>query len=316
MKFWVQRLKQFLLPAFIATALIGTATFPLFAQQASGSPASIPISKISSQLPAAFQAALPQGVSFQPGSPILRTAEHIGGGLMLAPSLDGASTVVDHINSAGTASNLIIEALVFLPAPTAANPYSAGTQLDSLGLLFNQFSSLQGIQYWSASRKIMRTFYTDVHRLDNPKDRNKIEDPTSAAELHTLLSRPAYIYQKDQTFDGTVTEVRCFMSQTSFLMTNTNATPLRLIGIPVLPVDGLRTGFLVAPSPEGVLLYFVTSMKSPSIGRDRVFESASNKALALLHWFVEAASARQIIVPTNLPWNFDDLPPEARLARP
>jgi len=80
-----------------------------------------------------------------------------------------------------------------------------------------------------------------------------------------------------------------------------------------LSADGIRTGFLAAPSPEGVFLYFVTSIKSPSIGRDRVFESASNKALALLHWFTEAASARSIIEPVHLPWNIDDLPPEIRL---
>ncbi len=300
----------------IAAFFTGAAESHLSAQQASAQPVSASTSKIDSPLPVSFQTALPPGISFQPGSPVLRTAEHLGGSLVLAPSLDGASTVVEHIDSAGTASNLIIEALIFLPAPPAADPYSAGTQLDSLGLLFNQFSSLQGIQYWSASRKIMRTLYTDVHRLDNPKDKKKIEDPASASELHALLSRPAYIYQKDQTFDGITTEIRCSLSQTSFLMMNTNATPLRLIGIPVLPVDGLRTGFLVAPSSQGVLLYFVTSIKSPSIGRDRVFESASNKALALLHWFADAASARHLIEPVSLPWNFDDLPPEARLARP
>jgi len=96
-------------------------------------------------------------------------------------------------------------------------------------------------------------------------------------------------------------------------MTNTNATPLRLIGIPVLPVDGLRAAFIAAPSPGGILLYFVTSIQSPSIGRSRVFESASNKALALLHWFTETAVAKRLIEPVSLPWNFDDLPPEAKL---
>jgi hypothetical protein len=44
-----------------------------------------------------------------------------------------------------------------------------------------------------------------------------------------------------------------------------------------------------------------------------VFESASNKALALLHWFTEKALAKHLIEPVSLPWNFDDLPPEAKL---
>lgn len=310
---WRTGLKKFLIAVLIATFLAVTQAPPLFAQQAPKPSAVIPTSKIDAPLSAAFQAALPKGISFQPGSPILRTSEHMGGNLMLAPTLDGAPAIVEHIASAISADNLVIEALIFLTAPPSRDLYSASSQLDSLGLLFNQFDSLQGIQYWSASRKTMRTLYTEVRRLDNPKDRNKIPDPASAAELHALLARSAYIYQKDQTFDGIVTEVRCSLSQTTFLMMNTNITPLRLIGIPVLSVDGLRTGFLVAPSPEGVLLYFVTSIKSPSIGRERVFESSSNKALALLHWFAEAAAARHIIESVSLPWNFDELPPEARL---
>jgi len=307
-----QRLKLCILVACMSAALIGS----LFAQQVSSSsppPGPTPPSKINVPLPPDLQRALPQGVEFQPGSPILCTAQHIGGSLLLAPSLEGATTVVSHIDAATKASNLIIEALAFLPGPPAKTPYNAKAQLEALGLIFNQFSSLQGIQYWSASRKIMRTLYTEAYRVDNPKTRNKLKDPETVTELHVLLPQRTYVYQKDQTFDGVVTEVQCSMSQTTFLMTNTNATPIRLIGIPVLPVDGLRTGFLAAPSSEGILLYFVTSIQSPSIGRSRVFESASNKALALLHWFTETAVAKRLIEPVSLPWNFDDLPPEAKL---
>lgn len=306
------QLKLWIVVACMAVACVGG----LFAQEASpSSPAlvSAPISKIDTPLPPAFLKALPKDVDFQRGSPILRTAQHIGGNLLLAPSLEGASTVVSYIDAATKANNLIIEALVFLPASSTATPYNVVAQLEALGLIFNQFSSLQGIQYWSASRQIMRTLYTDAYRVDDPKTKHKLQDPETVGELHALLQQRAYVYQKDQTFDGVVIEVHCSMSQTTFLMMNTNATPLRLIGIPVLPVDGLRTGFLAAPSPEGVLLYFVTSIQSPSIGRNRVFESASNKALALLHWFTETAAARHLIEPVHLPWNFDDLPPETRL---
>ncbi len=310
---WGQRLKKPAFAHFLTIILIMIPASGLFAQQSASSSATVSISKMTSALPKTFQAALPQGVTFQQGSPILRTAEHIGGKLMLAPSLEGVQTIINHISSATTGTNLIIEALVFLPSPALGGSYSASSQIDALGLLFNQFRSLQGIQYWSASRKIMRTLYTDAFRVDNPNDKNKIKDPETIAEFRAILPQKTYIYQKDQTFSGIITEVQCAVSQTTFLMTNTNVTPLRLIGIPVLSADGIRTGFLAAPSPEGVFLYFVTSIKSPSIGRDRVFESASNKALALLHWFTEAASARSIIEPVHLPWNIDDLPPEIRL---
>lgn len=328
----------------LVAAALFVATGPrLFAQPAASSSEPIPTSIIDTPLPQRFQEALPSATGFSAGSPILRVAEHIGGDLMLAPSLEGAAVVVNHINSKKNAGNLLIEALVFFAPPPATGPalapaatslpagpslapsssamapktplvpYGVTDQLDTLGLIFNQFGSLRGIPYWSSSRKISRTLYMEAYRIPSPNDRKKINDPKTVAQLHALVSQKNYLYQKDQTFDGIVTEVECVLSRTGFLMINTNVTPLRLIGIPMLPADGLRTGFFVAPSADGILLYFVTSIKAPSIGKNRVFESASNKALALLHWFVDAATAKHLIKPVSMPWNFDELPPEARL---
>jgi len=278
--------------------------------------AASPISTLTAPLPAAFQSYIPKGISFSKGSPILRTAEHIGGSLMLVPLLNGASQVSDHIELTLNDSSLIIEALAFLPpSQKEKESFEIKDQLEKLALLFNNFSSLQGIQYWSGSRKIMRTLYMSAYRVENKKNKKKIQDPASVDELHALLPRQAYLYQKDQTFDGLVTEVQCSLLPTSFVMINTNVTPLALIGVPVLSSDGLRTGFLATPSPDGLLLYFVTSMKAPAVLRNRVFESASNKALALLHWFISEASARDLIAPADLPWNIDDLPAEVRVAK-
>ncbi len=267
-------------------------------------------------LPSQLQSALPSGVTLDQGTPILRTAEHSGGKLILAPSLDGISTIVDLIAGGSNNSNLVIEALVFLPSPPRPDSsFDISTTLREYGLLFNKFSSLQGIQYWSGSRKIMRTFYTAAYRVDNPKDQKQLPDPSTVEEFLALLPQPAYLYQKDQTFDGIVTEVRSALTASTFLMTNSNATPLRLIGIPVLSEGGLKTGFLVAPSQQGTMLYFVTSIKPPLVGKNRVFESSSNKALALLHWFIGAASAQNLIAPATIPWNIDEIPSELRLVK-
>ncbi len=105
---------------------------------------------------------------------------------LLAPSLDGVSFIIEHIKAAAKESNLIIEALIFLPNSSVEGPSSISAQLDSLGLIFNQFSSIQGIQYWSASRKIMRTLYVESYRIDNLKSRNRISDPSTASELKNL----------------------------------------------------------------------------------------------------------------------------------
>ncbi|MDH7483913.1 MAG: hypothetical protein QHH01_04725, partial [Spirochaetales bacterium] len=107
-------------------------------------------------------------------------------------------------------------------------------------------------------------------------------------------------------------EIEMETTSTSVIMRNRNITQLSLLSVPLLPPDGLRAGFLAAPTADGLLLYFASAVQPPLIARDRVLESASNKALALLHWFMDEASSRNIIEPVSLPWNVDDLPLDLR----
>ncbi|MEJ5184274.1 MAG: DUF6675 family protein [Rectinemataceae bacterium] len=254
---------------------------------------------------------LPSGITLSGTSPILAFSERFGKNLLLAPSLEGAPAISKHVAPASGAANLLIEALVLLPFSQSISDSNRQSMLTDIALIFSQFSSLQGILYWSASRSRMRTLYVTSYRISDPQKRKRLEDP-STAEALALLPPRSYAYQKDQTFDGMVLEIEMETTSSSVLMRNRNVTQLALLSVPLLPPDGLRAGFLAAPTADGLLLYFASAVQPPLIARDRVLESASNKALALLHWFLAEASSRNIIEPVSLPWNVDDLPQSLR----
>lgn len=289
---------------------------------ASKSGTSQPYTLLSHELSPETRALLPQGVDFGPGSFPFVFSERYGRGLKLVPALEGRDAIIQHVASQASIP-LLIEAIILLPysrkkpadgntGGSAAAPSRKPT-VEDLALLFNQFSSLQGISYWSASRSRMRTLYAASYRISDPKERKKIEDPRTLQDLLTLPPR-SFAYQKDQTFDGIVLEITIETNRSAVVMRNRNVTPLSMLSIPLLPADAVRAGFLAAPLPDGILLYFVSSLQQPAIARERVLESASNKALALLHWFVNEAEARHFIEPVSLPWNIDDIPPDSRLA--
>lgn len=269
------------------------------------------------ELSADTRALLPPGVTFGPSSFPFVFSERYGRGLKLVPALEGREAIIQHVTSQAP-TPLLIEAIIFLPyrrkppaGGSAESPVRKPT-VEELALLFNQFSSLQGISYWSASRSRMRTLYVASYRITDPSKRKKIEDPRTLQDLLSLPPR-SFAYQKDQTFDGIVLEISIEFGHSAVIMRNRNVTPLSMLSIPLLPADAVRAGFLAAPLPDGILLYFVSSLLQPAIARERVLESASNKALALLQWFVREAEARHYIEPLILPWNSDDIPHEARL---
>ncbi|MCX8012961.1 MAG: hypothetical protein N3A02_01560, partial [Rectinema sp.] len=125
---------------------------------------------------------LPRGVDFKPGSSLIVFSEQYSRDPLLVPKLEGRETIVRHIQSHHS-TPLLIEAIVLLPysrKPLAGNNVAERDRdpsVEELSLLFNQFASLQGIQYWSASRSRLRTLYVTSYRISDPLEKKKIEDP-------------------------------------------------------------------------------------------------------------------------------------------
>ncbi len=159
--------------------------------------------------------------------------------------------------------------------------------------LFNalcSLSSLEGIEYFSASRQRMRVFYEYSYAVPDAKSDTAIPDPVfselpESTEIHAI--------QKDLSF-GKNRYIYRFTSEASsirFVQKNINTM---FYGIfPLIGAEKLRTAVYIADAGEYLLLYAVSGGDTLLLpGLDgKIRDSFSNRAAAIYKWFAAKADA-------------------------
>ncbi|MDR1972093.1 MAG: hypothetical protein LBQ46_09240 [Treponema sp.] len=145
-------------------------------------------------------------------------------------------------------------------------------------------SSLEGIQYYSASRGAMRTFYEESHVIDGPNTKREIPDPSfsSPPPSFTLYTR-----QKDLTFGNNLYQYQYLAGQDSLIFIQENLTTLTVGIIPAVGKHKLRSLVAVIDAGDCLLIYAASLAKAssfPGLG-ERIGNSFTNRALAILDWF-------------------------------
>jgi len=153
--------------------------------------------------------------------------------------------------------------------------------------VFNQLmaiSSLTGIEYYSASRGIMRTFYEYSAIIDNPQSKKTLVDP-----VYTQIPASLNLYarQKDLTFGDNIYQYNFTASKNTIFFVQENITALNYGIIPVIGKGNLRSVLAVIDCGNSILIYAVSMVKAVSIPgfSDKIGNSFSNRADALLNWF-------------------------------
>jgi len=183
--------------------------------------------------------------------------------------------------------NVLVEALYLYTKPAPVAGASDGWTAEQRTGVFNQLmavSSMTGLQYYSASRRAMRTFYEYSYLVDGPVSRNRIPDPvfTSVPAALTLHAR-----QKDLTFGDNIYRYSYVTVQDAVYFTQDNVTALTIALIPVIGSGNLKTVMAVIDCGDSVLIYAISMAKAlsvPGVG-DRIGNSFSNRAQAVINWF-------------------------------
>ena len=188
--------------------------------------------------------------------------------------------------------NLAVETLYIYKKP-ARSGGSAWNGAQRTGL-FNQLlalSTLAGIQYYSASRKTMRTFYEISHVIDSPNAKKSQPDPVFASPPASFA---IYARQKDLTFGDNVYRYEYRTMESAFYFSQENMTALNAGIIPAIGKNKLRTVMAVIDCGDSLLIYAVSAAKAASVFGmgDRIGNSFGNRAQAVYDWF----SARADIV--------------------
>jgi hypothetical protein len=183
--------------------------------------------------------------------------------------------------------NMLVEALYLYLKPAHLKTDSAGWDDRQKIILFNQLtaiSTLTGIQYYSASRGAMRTFYENSSIIDGPVTKKPLPDPVFAQPPAALT---VYARQKDLTFGDNIYRYNYVNDKDAVFFTQENMTSLNYGIIPVIGKGNLRSVMAVIDCGDSILIYAASMAKAallPGLS-DKISDSFSNRAQAVLSWF-------------------------------
>jgi len=182
--------------------------------------------------------------------------------------------------------NVFVETLSLYHKPNAAN-WSKAEQTGLLNQL-TALSTLAGIQYYSESRKTMRTFYETSQVIDNPASKNPLPDPVYSALPYSLT---LYARQKDLTFGDNIYSFTFNTGGDYIFFVQENLTSMSAGIIPAIGKNKLHSVIAIIDCGDSLLIYAAAMAKTASVPGmgDRIGHSFTNRAKAILKWFAGRA---------------------------
>lgn len=185
------------------------------------------------------------------------------------------------------APNMMVETLSLYKKPLHSHTDQENWNETQKTGIVNQLlalSTLAGIQYYSASRKSMRTFFEYSRVIDGPNTKNTVPDPVYSVLPGRLT---LYARQKDLTFGDNIYRYEYSVNRDVVFFVQENVTSLTVALFPAVGKGKLRTVIAVFDCGDGLLTYVASMAKVASIPGmgERIGNSFSNRAEAVLKWF-------------------------------
>lgn len=165
-------------------------------------------------------------------------------------------------------------------------PAGAGELSPRLFRELQAISTMEGIDYYSASRDRMRILFHESYVIDDPESRNRIRDPRPA---RVPARDELYVFQRDSSFGSNVLELSYTANQESVRVRMRNLTQMYYMGfIPAVGPHELMLNLVVHPMGEKLLFYGNSAANPISLlGMEaRVRRSFTNRLVALYEWFL------------------------------
>ncbi len=217
-------------------------------------------------------------------------AVRLGKGL---PSLLPAHPAAASFRSAisGEDPPVLVETIFILPRKAPSNPAAMEAERASLYGLMRSIGSLEGIEYYSASRKKMRTFYAESYLISDPKSRTRLPDPAPPAAGAIPSAETFYAFQRDLSFGSNVYRYEFESDSAAIRVTTTNMTTMSYSLVPVMSPGALKTRLLIIQAEDAIVFYAESGAAAPGLFKGKLEDSFSNRAEALFKWFSSRAAA-------------------------
>ena len=179
--------------------------------------------------------------------------------------------------------SVLVEAVFLYKRPVPVDP---AAELRAVYGILGAINTLEGVEYWSESRKTMRVFYAESYRVDGPETRRRL--PDSAPPAGALpASEGFFAFQRDLSFGANVYRYEYRSLPGAILLESRNLTRMSYGIVPVLGPEALGVRLLVVPAEDGILFYAASSASAALVPglRGKLENSFSNRAEALFRWF-------------------------------
>ncbi len=184
--------------------------------------------------------------------------------------------------------NIGIEGLFFTTVddlPAAFMETDADSRELILYNILRSVSTLEGLEYYSASRDEMRLLFEESWTIADEKSKEALPDPL-------VSSIPAddtiFIHQKDKSFGKNTQQMNFKVSPEAFAVNIINLSPMRYKGIiKVVNPGNMQIHLIVVPVEEGILIYGTMSARTRDVKAfiDRAQDSFTNRVIALAGWY-------------------------------
>jgi L-lactate permease len=206
----------------------------------------------------------------------------------LIPQRSSLMTLVDTIRR-DLEPSVMVETLFVYEKP--GNAKKEAWSVEEETRLYNgvlALSTLAGLQYYSASRGTMRTFYETSSVIDGQSTKRPLSDPVYSRPpvRLTIIAR-----QKDLTFGDNVYQYDYYSETGAFIFVQQNLTALSYGIIPAVGKNKLQSVAAVMDAGNYLLVYIASMSKVVSLPgmKEQIGNSFANRSEALFNWFSNQA---------------------------
>ena len=175
------------------------------------------------------------------------------------------------------------ESLYLYRKPAAAQG-APGVDVPKISRLLRSLSGLEGIQYYSASRKKMHTLYEKSYAVQSPSARMRIADPLGGSADGKVI----WVVQKDTTFGEFLYRYGYREADSSVAFFSSNADAMTLSFIKMIDPGKLRVSLVVHDMGDALLIYSITRADFANVPgiEGKLTASFSNRVDAVYKWFI------------------------------
>lgn len=203
------------------------------------------------------------------------------------------TAIADEITEAvrGIEPNMGVESLYLLPIPDSVD-YEENEEQFMLGLynLLRNVSSIEGIEYYSASRGRMRTFFKQFYPVKSVENPEQVKDTFAD---HIPAQDTMTVFQQDLTFGKNFSKL---VYRYDYPFINLSITNLKTMWYGIFPLIGpeqMQIHLVITPFRDHIVFYGNCGVKTNislfGIEKSKT-DSFSNRIEALYNWFSKEAN--------------------------